>query len=97
MDLCNFFFVEGTCRLSPVALGIAVNGAVIPESVAIVTPAAVENYWHVNTGAIVTVPTGCCVTVTGVYVDGTADDSAVTPTPNITVRKGSPIIVNRIA
>lgn len=83
--------------VTPIALGIAVNGAVIPESVAIVTPAAVENYWHVNTGAIVTVPTGCCVTVTGVYVDGTADDPAVTPTPNITVKKGSPIIVNRIA
>ena len=49
--------------VTPIALGIAVNGAIIPESVAIVTPAAVAEYWHVNTSAIVTVPAGCCVTV----------------------------------
>lgn len=83
--------------LTPVAVGIALNGAVIPESVAIVTPAAAENYWHVNTTAIVTVPCGCCLTVSAIYVDGTEDDAATTPTPSIQVRRGASLSVTRIA
>jgi len=57
--------------VTPIALGITLNGVVIPESVAIVTPAAVGDYWHINTTASVTVPCGCCLTVSGAYVDGT--------------------------
>lgn len=83
--------------LTPIAVGIALNGAVIPESVAIVTPAAAENYWHVNTTAIVTVPCGCCLTVSAIYVDGTEDDAATTPTPSIQVRRGASLSVTRIA
>ena len=83
--------------VTPIALGITLNGVVIPESVAIVTPAAVENYWHVNTSAFVTVPCGCCLTVSGAYVDGTEDDAATTPTPSIQVRREASLTVNRIA
>jgi len=83
--------------VTPIAVGIALNGAVIPESIAIVTPAAVEDYWHINTEAIITVPCGCCVTVSGVYVDGTEDDPSTTPTPSITVRRNASITVARTA
>ena len=83
--------------VTPVALGIAVNGAVIPESVAIVTPAAVGEYWHINTDVPITVPAGCCVTVSGVYVDGTEDDATVTPTPSVQVRRGASIEFERTA
>lgn len=83
--------------VTPIALALAVNGAVIPESVAIVTPAATEEYWHINTDAIITIPSGCCATVSAVYVDGTEDDAATTPTPSITVRRNSAITVERIA
>ena len=83
--------------VTPIAVGIALNGAVVPESVAIVTPAAAENYWHVNTTAIVTVPCGCCRTVSAIYVDGTEDDAATTPTPSIQVRRGASLSVTRIA
>lgn len=83
--------------VTPVAVGIALNGAVIPESVAIVTPVAAENYWHVNSTAIVTVPCGCCLTVSAIYVDGTEDDAATTPTPSIQVRRGASLSVTRIA
>jgi len=83
--------------VTPIALGIAVNGAVIPESVAIVTPAAAEDYWFINTGAIITVPSGCCATVSAVYVDGTEDDPAVTPTPSVGIRRNAAISVERIA
>lgn len=83
--------------VTPIALGITLNGVTIPESVAIVTPAAAEEYWHVNTSASITVPCGCCLTVSGAYVDGTEDDPATTPTPSIQIRREASIIVKRIA
>lgn len=83
--------------VTPIALGIAINGAVIPESIAIVTPAAVEEYWHINTSVPITVPCGCCVSVSAVYVDGTEDDPATTPTPSILVRRNASIKVTRTA
>ena len=83
--------------VTPIALGIAINGAVIPESVAIFTPAAAEEYGHINTEAVITIPCGCCASVSAVYVDGTEDDAAVTPTPSITVRREASLTVERIA
>lgn len=83
--------------VTPVALAITVNGSIVPESVAIFTPQAVEEYGHINTTATITVPCGCCVTVSGAYVDGTEDDAAVTPTPSITVRRDASISVKRVA
>ena len=84
-------------EVTPIALGITLNGTVIPESVAIVTPAAAEEYWHVSTTVSVTVPCGCCVTVSGAYVDGTEDDPTTTPTPSIHVRREASLDVKRIA
>lgn len=83
--------------VTPIAIGIAINGAVIPESVAIVTPTAAEEYWHINTSAVVTIPCGCCATISAVYVDGTEDDAATTPTPSIQVRRNASITVERVA
>ena len=83
--------------VTPIAVGITLNGVVIPQSVAIVTPAAAEQYWHVNTTASVTVPCGCCLTVSGAYVDGTEDDPATTPTPSIQVRREASLSVIRTA
>ena len=83
--------------VTPIALGITLNGVVIPESVAIVTPAAVGEYWHVSTTASVTVPCGCCLTVAGAYVDGTEDDPATTPTPSIQIRRRASLSVTRTA
>ena len=83
--------------VTPIALGITLNGVVIPESVAIVTPAAAEDYWHINTSTSITVPCGCCVTVSGAYVDGTEDDPTTTPTPSIQVRRKASLDVKRIA
>ena len=83
--------------VTPLALAITLNGVPIPDSVAIVTPAAVEDVWHINTSTTITVPCGCCVSVSAAYVDATEDDAAVTPTPSILVRRGASITVNRIA
>ena len=83
--------------VTAIALGIAINGAVIPESVAIIPPAAAEEYEHINTSVPITVPCGCCVSVSAVYVDGTEDDAAVTPTPSILVRREASLTVERTA
>ena len=83
--------------VTPIAVGIALNGSVIPESVAIITPAAAEEYEHINISVPVTVPCGCCLTVSGVYADGTEDDPATTPTPSIQIRRGASLTVNRVA
>lgn len=83
--------------VTPIAVGIILNGAVIPESVAIITPAAAQEYQHVSTTASITVPCGCCVTVSGAYVDGTEDDPATTPTPSIQVRREALLEVVRTA
>lgn len=86
---------DGT--VTPIALGITINGVVVPESVAIFTPAAVEEFGHISTSIPITVPCGCCVSVSAAYVDGTEDDSSVTPTPSILVRRQASITVTRIA
>lgn len=83
--------------VTPIAVAITLNGVAIPDSVAIITPAAVEDLWHINTSATITVPCGCCVSVSAAYVDATEDDAAVTPTPSIFVRRRASIDVKRVA
>ena len=83
--------------VTAIALGITLNGVTIPDSVAIVTPAAVGDEWHINTSAIITVPNGCCVSVSAAYVDGTEDDAAIVPTPSINVRRLASLSVTRVA
>lgn len=84
-------------ELTPIAIGITINGNVVPESVAIFTPQAVEEYGFIHTEFPVTVPCGCCVSVSAIYTDGTEDDPTMTPTPSITVRRKASISVERIA
>lgn len=84
-------------EVTPIAIGITINGIVVPESVAIYTPQEVEEYGHINTVIPVTVPCGCCISVSAVYVDGTEDDAAVTPTPSIMVRRKASLSVIRTA
>lgn len=83
--------------VTPIAAAITLNGVIIPDSVAIVTPAAVGDQWHINTSATITVPCGCCVSVSAAYVDGTEDDAAVVPTPSIAVRRLASLTVTRVA
>jgi hypothetical protein len=83
--------------VTPIAVAITLNGVAIPDSVAIVTPAAVGDVWHVNTSVTITVPCGCCVSISAAYVDATEDDAATTPTPSISVRRRASLTVNRIA
>lgn len=83
--------------VTPLALALTINGVAIPDSVAIVTPTAVEDVWHISTSTTITVPCGCCLSVSAAYVDATEDDAAVTPTPSIFVRRYASLSVERVA
>lgn len=83
--------------VTPIALALTINGVTVPDSVAIVTPAAVEDVWHISTTATITVPCGCCLSVSAAYIDATEDDAAVTPTPSIFVRRYASLTVERVA
>lgn len=46
-----------------ISVALAINGEPLTSATAIVTPAAVENYFNVFVAAFIEVPRGCCVTV----------------------------------
>lgn len=91
----NISIPEGGA-VTPIAIAIAVNGEPRLTSRAIYTPAAVEEYGNVTSTAIITVPQGCCFSVSIRYVDATEADAAVTPTPAIEVQNSN-ITITRIA
>ena len=49
--------------VGPISVALSIDGEAIQTSVAIVTPAAVENYFNVTSTAYITVPRGCCFNV----------------------------------
>lgn len=58
----NIAVPEGE-TVGPIAIALAIDGEPILTSRAIVTPAAVDNYFNVTSTAYITVPKGCCFTV----------------------------------
>lgn len=49
--------------VGPISVALAIDGEPLQSSKAIVTPAAVEEFFNVTSTAIITVPRGCCLTV----------------------------------
>lgn len=82
--------------VTPIALAIAVNGEARPTSRAIYTPAAVDEYGNLTSTALITVPKGCCFTVSVRYIDATETDPATVPTPSIEVINAN-LVIDRIA
>ena len=78
-----------------ISVAIAIDGEPVLTSRAIVTPAAVDNYFNITSTAIVTVPKGCCVNVS---VENTSESAtpATTPAPAINVQNAN-LTVTRIA
>jgi len=91
----NIAIPEGGA-VTPIAVAIAVNGEPRLTSRAIFVPAAVDTYGNVTSTAIITVPKGCCFSLSVRYVDATVDDAATTPTPTISVQNAN-LVINRIA
>lgn len=79
----------------PIAVAIAVNGETRPSSLAISTPAAVEQFNNVTSTAIIDVPRGCCYFVSLRHVAASTDPT-VTPSPVVTIQNGN-FRINRIA
>lgn len=82
--------------VGPIAVAIAVNGEARLTSRAIVTPAAEEEYNNVTSTAIVTVPRGCCYSISVRAVSGLVDDATGTAAPSINVTNSN-LVVTRIA
>lgn len=81
--------------VGPIAVAIAVNGEPRTTSRAIFTPAAVDEYGNVTSTAIITVPKGCCFSLSVEAVDGTTEVGD-TPAPQINVINSN-LVINRIA
>lgn len=81
--------------VGPIAVAIAVNGEPRSTSRAIVTPAAVDEYFNVTSTALVTVPRGCCFTLSVRSVPAT-EDPTVTPAPVISLQNAN-LVINRVA
>jgi len=91
----NIAIPEGG-EVTPIAVAIAVTGEPRLTSRAIYTPAAVDEYGNVTSTALITVPKGCCFSVSVEYVDATTDDATVTPTPLIEVQNAN-LVIDRVA
>lgn len=81
--------------VTPIAVALTVNGEPRQTSRAIYTPAAVDAYGNVTSTAIITVPRGCCFTISVRYV-AADEDPATTPTPVISMQNAN-LVINRIA
>jgi hypothetical protein len=80
--------------VGPISVALAIDGEPVQTSKAIVTPAAVDEYFNVTSTAIITVPRGCCFTVA---VENTSAPAAVGGVaPEINVQNAN-LTVSRIA
>lgn len=79
----------------PIAVALAVNGETKLTSRAIVTPAAVEEFFNVTSTAIITVPKGCCYSVSLRAVPASSDPT-VTPAPVIELQNAN-LVITRVA
>ena len=90
----NIALVEGA-DVGPISVALAIDGEPIQTSRAIITPAAVDEYGNVTSTAIITVPKGCCFTLSVRYV-AADEDPATTPTPVIEMQNAN-LVINRVA
>lgn len=91
---CNIALPEGA-TVGPIAIALALDGEPLLSSKAIVTPAAVDNYFNVTSPATIIVPRGCCFNLSCENVSESADPNT-TPAPAINVQNVS-FRINRVA
>ena len=84
---------DGTA--GPISIALALDGEPILTSRAIVTPAAVDEYFNVTSTAIITVPKGCCFNLSVENTSVSATPATV-PAPAINVQNAN-LTVSRIA
>lgn len=60
--------------LEPISIALTINGEALGNATAIVTPAAIGDFFNVSVTTFIDVPCSCCVTV---GVENTSDTSAI--------------------
>lgn len=83
---------DGT--VGAIAIALAINGEPIQTSRAIVTPAAVDEYFNVTSTAIITIPRGCCFNVS---VENDSEGATAADTPTAINVQNANLVVTRIA
>ena len=73
--------------LEPISVALTINGEQLGNATAVVTPAAIGDFFNVSVTTFIDIPCGCCVTVS---VENTSPTSAI----NVT---NSNIIFDRVA
>ena len=86
----NIALAEGA-TVGPISVALAIDGEPLLTSNAIVTPAAVGDYFNVTSTAIITVPKGCCWNVS---VENTSVGATTNPQINV---QNATLVVSRIA
>lgn len=81
---------DGTVQ--PISVALAIDGEPVLTSRAIVTPAAVDEYFNVTSTDIVVVPCGCCLNVS---VENTSESVDGAPAPAINVQNSN-LTVSRL-
>jgi len=89
----NIALPEGA-TVGPIAVALAIDGEPIQTSRAIITPVAADEYGNVTSTAIITIPRGCCFSVTVENVSAPAAAGGVAPEINV---QNANLVVSRIA
>lgn len=76
--------------VGPIAVAIAIDGEAVFTSQAIVTPAAVDDYFNVTCTSFITVPRGCCFTVS---VENTSVGAGTAAAPSVNVQNANLVVV----
>lgn len=77
-----------------IAIAVALDGEPLLTSRAIVTPAAVDEYFNVTSTAIITIPSGCCFNCSVENVSEAATAGGAAPAINV---QNANFVVSRIA
>lgn len=83
---------DGT--VGAIAVALAIDGEPIQTSKAIVTPAAVDEYFNVTSTAIITVPRGCCQNIS---VENVTEGATAADTPTAINVQNANLVITRIA
>jgi hypothetical protein len=83
---------DGT--VGEIAIAIAIDGEPIQTSKAIVTPAAVDEYFNVTSTAIITIPRGCCENLS---VENVSEGATAADAPTAINVQNANLVVTRIA
>lgn len=76
--------IAAVTTADPISIALAIDGEPVMTSSAIVTPAAVEDYFNVTSTAIISVPKGCCLNVS---VENISDQAITVQNANLTISR----------